>query len=65
MASLEKKVNKMKQIARELQEESLKILATKASAQSMKDRGKTEKKQMSLSNFKAEGKVGDNSHVND
>lgn len=63
--SLEKKVNEMKQIARELQEESLKILATKASAQSMKDAGKTEKKQLSLSNFKAEGKVGGNSHVND
>jgi len=65
MAGLEQKIDEMKQITRELQEETLKILATKASAQSMKDRGKTEKKQMSLSNFKVEEKVGDNNHVND
>lgn len=37
LVGLEKKVDEMKQIARELQEESLKILASKAPAQSMKD----------------------------
>ncbi len=65
LVGLEKKVDEMKQIARELQEESLKILASKALAQSMKDESKTEKKQLSLSNFKVEEKVGGNSHVND
>jgi hypothetical protein len=45
-------------------EESLKTLASKAPAQSMKDESKTEKKQPSLSNLKVE-EVGGNSHVND
>ena len=50
-------IREMKQIARELQEESLNILVTEASAQSMRDKGKIEKKQLSLSSFRAEGKV--------
>ena len=58
-------IREMKQIARELQEESLKTLASKVPAQSMKDESKTEKKQPSLSNLKVEEKVGGNSHVND
>jgi hypothetical protein len=58
-------IREMKQIVRKLQEESLKILATEAPAQNMKDKGKTEKKQLSLRSFKTEGKVRGNSHVND
>ena len=58
-------IREMKQIARELQEESLKILAGEAPVQSMRNESKTEKKQLSLSNFKVEEKVGGNSHVND
>jgi hypothetical protein len=58
-------IREMKQITRQLQEESLKILAGKAPAQSMRNESKTEKKQLSLSNFKVEEKVGGNSHVND
>ena len=65
LVGLGKKVDEMKQIARELQEESLKILVSKAPAQSMKDESKTEKRRLSLSNFKVEEKVGGNSHVND
>jgi hypothetical protein len=65
LVGLEKKVDEMQQIACELQEESLEILASKAPAQSMKDESKTEKKQLSLSNFRVEEKVEGNSHVND
>jgi hypothetical protein len=54
LIGLEKKVDEMKQIMRELQEESLKILSEKNSAQSETTENKTEKKQLSLSNFKTE-----------
>lgn len=54
LIGLEKKVDEMKQIMRELQEESLKILSEKASAQSKTTENKAEKKQLSLSNFKIE-----------
>ena len=56
LIGLEKKVDEMKQIMRELQEESLKILSSKTSAQSKTIENKTEKKQLSLSNFK----IGEN-----
>ena len=52
MIGLEKKVDEMKQVMRELQEESLKILSSKASAQSKMVESKTENKQLSLSSFK-------------
>jgi hypothetical protein len=51
LIGLEKKVDEMKQITRELQEESVKILSGKTSAQSKRSENKTEKKQLSLSNF--------------
>jgi hypothetical protein len=54
LIGLEKKVDEMKQIMRELQEESLKILSEKSHAQSKTAENKTEKKQLSLSNFKKE-----------
>ena len=54
LIGLEKKVDEMKQIMRELQEESLKILSSKTSAQNKTIENKTEKKQLSLSNFKIE-----------
>jgi len=52
LIGLEKKVDEMKQVMRELQEESLKILSSKASAQSKMVESKTENKQLSLSSFK-------------
>jgi hypothetical protein len=52
LIGLEKKVDEMKQITRELQEESLKILSNKSSVQSKSVESKTENKQLSLSNFK-------------
>jgi len=54
LIGLEKKIDEMKQIMRELQEESLKILSDKTSPQPKAAENKTEKKQVSLSNFKAE-----------
>ena len=54
LIGLEKKVDEMRQILRELQEESLKIISGKASQQSAMAESKTEKKQLSLSNFKIE-----------
>jgi len=54
LIGLEKKVDEMRQILRELQEESLKILSGKASQQSAMAENKMEKKQLSLSNFKTE-----------
>ncbi|MDH7478194.1 MAG: hypothetical protein QHH17_07430 [Candidatus Bathyarchaeota archaeon] len=54
LIGLEKKVDEMRQILRELQEESLKILSGKAAQQSAAAENKTEKKQLSLSNFKTE-----------
>jgi len=54
LMGLEKKIGEMKQIMRELQEESLKILSGKTSTQSETTENKTENKQLSLSNFKPE-----------
>lgn len=54
LMGLEKRVNELKQIMRELQEESLKILSGKSSAQTEEAENKTEKKQLSLANFRAE-----------
>jgi cytochrome c553 len=54
LMGLEKKVGEMKQSMRELQEESLKILSDKTSEQPKQTENKTEKRQLSLSNFKAE-----------
>jgi hypothetical protein len=54
LMGLEKKVDEMKQIMRELQEESLKILSGETSAQPKTAENSTEKRQLSLSNFKAE-----------
>jgi len=56
LIGLENKVDEMRQILRELQEESLKILSGKASHPSAQTENKTEKKQLSLSNFKVEEK---------
>jgi hypothetical protein len=56
LIALEKKVDEMKRIMRELQDESMKILAGKTFAQPETANEKTEKKQLSLSNFKAEEK---------
>ena len=56
LIGLEKKVDEMRQILRELQEESLKILSGKASQQFASMENKMEKKQLSLSNFKTEEK---------
>jgi hypothetical protein len=56
LIGLEKKVDEMRQILRELQEESLKILSGKTSHQSAQTEDKMEKKQLSLSNFKTEEK---------
>ncbi|MDH5459980.1 MAG: hypothetical protein OEW71_02970 [Candidatus Bathyarchaeota archaeon] len=58
LMGLEKKVGEMKQIMREIQEESLKILSGKAPTQSKKDKDENEKRQLSLSNFKTEEKEG-------
>ncbi|MEM3641987.1 MAG: hypothetical protein QXH37_08720 [Candidatus Bathyarchaeia archaeon] len=55
LIGLEKKVDEMKQLMRELQEESLKILAGGASSKTQAaPEDKTESKQLSLSNFKTE-----------
>jgi hypothetical protein len=54
LIGLEKKVDEMKQIMRELQEESLKILSSKTPLQDKPNGNKTERKQLSLSNFKTE-----------
>jgi len=58
LMGLEKKVGELKQIMRELQEESLKMLSGKAPTQPKTSEGKNEKGQLSLSNFKAEEKGG-------
>lgn len=54
LMGLEKKVVEMKQSMRELQEESLRILSGKTSEHPRQTEDKTEKRQLSLSNFKAE-----------
>ncbi|MDH5482718.1 MAG: hypothetical protein OEY22_07565 [Candidatus Bathyarchaeota archaeon] len=52
LMGLEKKVGEMKQVMRELQEESLKVLSSKTSGQPSESENKTENKQLSMSNFK-------------
>lgn len=54
LMGLEKKVDEMKQVMRELQEESLKILSGKTSIQPEAVENRTEKRQLSLSSFKTE-----------
>jgi len=54
LIGLEKRVDEMKQVMKELQEESLKILSEKAPQQPKTNENKTEKKQLSLSNFRTE-----------
>jgi hypothetical protein len=56
LVGLEKKVGEMKQIMRELQEESLKILSGNAATKHETVENNMEKKQLSLSNFKIEEK---------
>lgn len=51
LIDLEGKVGEMKQIMRELQEESLKILAGKKTEKTGNTENKTQRKQLSLSNF--------------
>jgi hypothetical protein len=54
LMGLEKKVGEMKQIMRELQEESLKTLSHKTPTEPKKNEGKNKEQQLSLSNFKKE-----------
>ena len=66
LLGLEKKVGEMKQIMRELQEESLSILSGNNRTQPETDKEKNEKEQLSLSDFKGrEKEEGDNSHDDD
>jgi len=58
LMGLEKKVGEMKQIMRELQKESLRILSGKTNTHPKTDKDKSEKEQLSLSNFRAEQKEG-------
>jgi hypothetical protein len=53
LMGLEKKVGEMKQIMRELQEESLEILSHKTTTEPKKNEGENRRRQLSLSNFKA------------
>jgi len=53
LIGLEKKVGQMKQIMRELQEESLEILSHKTTTKPKKNEGENIEQQLSLSNFKA------------
>ena len=53
LMGLQKKVGEMKQIMRELQEESLKTLSDKNPTDPKKNEGENRKRQLSLSNFKA------------
>ena len=52
LMGLEKKVGEMKQIMRELQEESLKTLSNKTPTEPKKNEGENREQQLSLSNFK-------------
>lgn len=54
LMDLEKKIGEMKRSMRELQEESLRILSGKTSDQPKPTENKMEKRQVSLSSFKAE-----------
>ncbi len=65
LIGLEKKLDELKRIMRELQEESLKILSGETSTQSEQTENQMENKQLSLSNFKAEKSNGEKEHVND
>jgi len=58
LMGLEKKVGEMKQILRELQEESLRILSGEAPTQPETVEDKNEKRQLSLSNFKTKPEGG-------
>ena len=58
LLALEKKLDEMKQIMRELQTESLKILTSENAAPAKMPSNGTEKKQLSLSNFRAETSDG-------
>lgn len=65
LIGLEKKVDEMKQIMRELQEDSLKVFSGKTSAEQKATENKSEKKQLSLSNFKTKENHGGRLHGND
>jgi len=65
LIALEKRVDEMKQIMRELQEESLKILSGETSTQPKTPENKTQEKQLSLSNFKVEEREEGKQHAND
>jgi hypothetical protein len=54
LMGLEKKVGEMKQIMRELQEESLKTLSNKTPTEPRKNKEENKKRQLFLSNFKKE-----------
>jgi hypothetical protein len=54
LMGLEKKVGEMKQIMRELREESLKTLSNKTPTEPRKNKEENKKRQLSLSNFKKE-----------
>jgi hypothetical protein len=54
LMDLEKRITEIKQGIRELQEQSLKILSHKSEEQRNSPENKTEKRQLPLSNFKAE-----------
>ena len=54
LMGLEKKVGEMKQIMRELQEESLKTFSHKTPTEPKKNEGENKEQQLSLSNFKKE-----------
>jgi hypothetical protein len=54
LVDLEKKVGEMKESMRELHEENMKARSSKTSEQPETSESKTEKRQVSLSNFKAE-----------
>lgn len=59
LISLEKKVGEMKQIMRELQEEVSETLSGRPCRTNTTDKSKDEKKDVSLSNFKAKGNSKD------
>ena len=65
LMSVEKKVGEMKQIMREIQEESLSILSGNNRTQPETDKEKNEKEQLSLSDFKGREKQGYNSNDDD
>ncbi len=64
LGGLERKVAEMKRIVRELQEESTKMLSTKTPEKPKATESKTENKQLSLTNFRAEQNRGSDYHDN-